>query len=260
MSHDEPPLPAWCERVRAGNPGPMTLEGTNTYVLRGAAGNIVVDPGPDLPEHVEAVAALGPVALAVLTHWHHDHSGGAALLHQLTGTPVVGRDPQQCLGGARLPADGSLLPVAGFEIRVVDTPGHTADSICLLADDGSARTLFSGDTILGRGTTAISAPDGALGPYLDSLARLAGLVTDPASGHSLLLPGHGPARADAGAVIEEYAEHRRQRLDEVRTALSAGAHTAREVVEIVYPGVDPAVLPAAERTVQAALDYLRAAR
>lgn len=248
-------LPDWCQLVRADNPGPMTLDGTNTYVVRTGAGHVVIDPGPSMESHLATVAGLGPVVLAVLTHHHGDHSGGAARFSELSGAPVVGRDPDLCTPGWRLPGDGGTLDVPGLTIRVLDSPGHTADSISLLAGDGAEQALFSGDTVLGRGTTVISHPDGDLGAYLDSLSRL----RSAAGSGCLLLPGHGPVRDDAGAVITRYIAHRAERLDQVSAALATGAHTAREVTEIVYADLDPSMWPIAERTVEAALAYLRPA-
>lgn len=246
-------LPAWCRLVRADNPTPMTLEGTNTYFVIGTQATIVIDPGPQLEGHLAAVAGLArPVTTTVITHHHLDHVGGAARFHELTAAPVRAHDPALCIDGAPL-RDGEVIDLGGVRVEVVDTPGHTADSVCLMArDDAGTRALLSGDTVLGAGSTIIAHPDGALGPYLASLRRLRGLL---ASG-DLLLPGHGPARPDASTVVDSYLTHREQRLDQVRAALAAGATTPREVVEIVYADVDPALWPAAEASTRAQLDYL----
>ncbi|HEY9411970.1 MAG TPA: MBL fold metallo-hydrolase [Jiangellaceae bacterium] len=249
-----PDLPAWCRLVRAGNPGPMTLDGTNTYVVLGAAGNVVIDPGPMLEDHLRAVAALGPVTSAVLTHHHLDHSGGARRFHELTGASVLARDPSLCIDGEPL-ADDDVIVAGDQRLRVLHTPGHTADSICLVTE-GPSRVLFTGDTVLGRGTTIVAHPDGSLGAYLASLDRLAALVEGV---EVMMLPGHGPAGADAAQAIAAYQAHRRARLDQVRAALESGATSAMDVVRIVYADVDRSVWPAAEATVRAQLDYLGAA-
>ena len=245
-----PALPAWRRLVRADNPGPMTLDGTNTYVVLGAAGNVVIDPGPMMEDHLRAVAALGPVTSAVLTHHHLDHSGGARRFHELTGAAVLARDPSLCIEGEPL-ADGAVIESGDQRLRVLHTPGHTADSICLM-NEGSPGVLFTGDTVLGRGTSIVAHPDGALGPYLASLDRLAALV----EGEVMMAPGHGPAGADAAEAVAAYQAHRLARLDQVRSALESGASTAMDVVRIVYADVDRAVWPAAEATVRAQLDYL----
>jgi glyoxylase-like metal-dependent hydrolase (beta-lactamase superfamily II) len=233
------------------NPTPMTLEGTNTWVLRapGVEECVVVDPGENDEEHLGRVAAAGPVALVLLTHWHHDHAGGAGRLAELTGAPVRAFDPALVLGAEPL-ADGETVKAAGVELRVLRTPGHTADSVSFLV--GGA--VLTGDTILGRGTTVIAHPDGALGPYLDSLHRLADLPEGTA-----VLPGHGPELPDAPAVASAYLAHREERLDQVRAALAVLGPdaTARQVVEVVYADVDRSLWPAAEWSVRAQLDYLR---
>lgn len=233
--------------VLAPNPGPMTLDGTNTWVLRasGSASCVVVDPGPATEEHLQAVAAAGPVELILLTHGHLDHSEGAPRLAELTGAQVLALDDAH---GGPLPV-GEDVSAAGVRLEVVATPGHTGDSVSfyLPADDA----VLTGDTILGRGTTVVAHPDGKLGPYLDSLRRLAEF------GDAAVLPGHGPELTSAGRVAEAYLAHRANRLEEVRRALAAGARTPREVVEVVYADVDRALWPAAELSVRAQLEHLR---
>jgi glyoxylase-like metal-dependent hydrolase (beta-lactamase superfamily II) len=242
-------VPKWCRLVRADNPGPMTLDGTNTYVLAAASGNVVVDPGPLLEEHLRAITALGPVAATLLTHGHLDHSEAAGRFHEMTGAPVRAMDPLLCIDAAPL-VDKGRLELAGMDIQVLHTPGHTADSVSFLVRAGGQAGVLTGDTILGRGTTVVAYPDGRLGPYLQSVARLRDLP------NVVLLPGHGPVRPDVSAVAAEYLAHRNERLDQVRAALSAGARSPREVVRIVYADVDPALWPAAEQSVRAQLDYL----
>jgi len=241
----------------AENPSPMTLEGTNTWVLRapGETACIVVDPGEDDEEHLRRVAAQGPVALVLLTHRHHDHAGGARRFAELSGAPVRALDPSLVLGSEAL-TDGDVVAAAGVELRVVATPGHTSDSLSFLLDGpGAEPAVLTGDTILGRGTTVIAHPDGTLGPYLGSLRRLAELAPGTA-----VLPGHGPELPDAPAVANAYLAHREQRLDQVRAALAelGPEATPRQVVEVVYADVDRTLWPAAELSVRAQLDHLRA--
>jgi glyoxylase-like metal-dependent hydrolase (beta-lactamase superfamily II) len=248
-------LPSWCTLVRADNPSPMTLEGTNTYVLRatGAPSALVVDPGPLDEAHLAAVAALGPVELVLLTHGHPDHSDGAHRMHELTGAPVVAVDPAFCSGPRRLDEGPLKDGTYGLRVEVVATPGHSSDSVSFVVRDGEPG-LLTGDTILGRGTTVVAHPDGRLGPYLESLARLREL----AAGGLMLLPGHGPAGGDAGERAAAYLAHRAERLDQVRAAVAAGASSADEVVRQVYADVDESLWPAAELSVRAQLDYLSA--
>lgn len=241
--------------VLQDNPSPMTLEGTNTWVLRapGARECVVVDPGDDDPAHQGRVAAHGPVALVLLTHRHHDHAAGARRFAELTGAPVRALDPSLVLGSEAL-GDGDVVAAAGCELRVVATPGHTSDSLSFLLDGPDAPAVLTGDTILGRGTSVIAHPDGTLGPYLRSLRRL-GELPD----RTVVLPGHGPELPDAPAVARQYLTHREERLEQVRAALCAlgGAATAREVVERVYADVDRVLWPAAEASVRAQLAFLR---
>ncbi len=243
--------------VLAPNPSPMTLEGTNTWVIAepGSPAVLVVDPGPDDDGHlcrVLDVARAGDrrVARIVLTHGHRDHSAGAARFAVMTGAPVLALDPAHRLGGEGLTA-GDVLTAAGCEVRVIATPGHSADSVSLLL--GADGALLTGDTVLGRGTTVI-ARDGGLGDYLRTLDALRTLAAS--AGLRVLLPGHGPLLADPAGVLDYYIAHRRERLDQVRAALAGGARTPAEIVDVVYGDTDPAVRGAAEWSVRAQLDYL----
>lgn len=242
--------------VLAANPGIMTLDGTNTWILRepGGGHSVVVDPGPADETHLQAVlAAAGSVGLVLFTHRHFDHTEALARFVELTGAPTRSADLEFTHGADPL-ADGETIVVDGLEIEVIATPGHTTDSTCFrLVADGS---LLSGDTILGRGTTVIAHPDGVLGPYLDSLAHIRELIEEGLVAR--ILPGHGSVIDDPRAVVDYYLDHRAERLDQVRAAVAAGATTAREVVERVYQDVDESLWGAAELSVAAQLDYLKA--
>jgi glyoxylase-like metal-dependent hydrolase (beta-lactamase superfamily II) len=249
--------------VLAPNANHMTLDGTNTWVLREPGGrrSVVVDPGPPDPGHLDAVrAAAGEVAVVLLTHHHLDHSEAAREFAESVGCGVRALDPALRLGSEGL-GEGDVVEADGLEVHVVATPGHTADSLSFLLP--AERTVITGDTVLGRGTTVVAHPDGQLGAYLDSLDRLHRL----AEAHEIdgIWPGHGPVIGDALAVIDHYIAHRHQRLEQVRAAVaqlrSGGAADAarlpRQVVEIVYADVDPVLWGAAELSVRAQLDYLR---
>jgi glyoxylase-like metal-dependent hydrolase (beta-lactamase superfamily II) len=234
-------LPAWVTHILAPNPGPMTLDGTNTWVLRSPGGDaIVVDPGPLDNRHLTRVAATGSIRMVVTTHHHVDHTEGTERLLELCPGARVWQPSTE---------DGSLT-LDGLELRAISTPGHTADSVTLVGGVGDERAVVTGDTILGRGTTVVAYPDGDLGDYLASL-RLLELL-----GHVPVLPGHGPALTDCGAAAAFYLRHRLARLDQVAAAREQGARTPREVVEIVYADVDRELWPAAELSVQAQLAYL----
>jgi glyoxylase-like metal-dependent hydrolase (beta-lactamase superfamily II) len=246
--------------VLAPNPNPMTLDGTNTWLLAepGARHAVVVDPGPLDEGHLRTVLAAATerdlrIAQILLTHGHFDHSEGAPRLAELTGAPVRALDPRYRLGAEGL-VGGDVVDVDGLRVDVVATPGHSGDSLCFVLP--ADRAVLTGDTILGRGTTVVAHPDGRLGDYLDSLHRLRGLTTTEKV--TTVLPGHGPVPADAAGVIEFYLAHREQRLTQVRAALAAGDRTAAEVVNRVYADVDPAVRFAAEMSVRAQLEYLNA--
>ncbi|GAA5155480.1 MBL fold metallo-hydrolase [Nocardioides marinquilinus] len=245
----------------APNPGPMTLDGTNTWLLRepGAARSVVVDPGPVEGGHLDRVdAEAGEVAVVLLTHHHLDHSEVARELAERKGCAVRALDPAWCHGADPL-RDGEEIEVDGLVLRVVATPGHTADSVSFVVP--AERALLSGDMVLGRGTTVVAHPDGRLGPYLASIERMRALADDEVD---VVWPAHGPVLPDAAAVLDHYATHRRQRLDQVRAALAdldadpaTGDDTLpRRVVEVVYADVDPGLWDYAEWSVRAQLDYL----
>jgi glyoxylase-like metal-dependent hydrolase (beta-lactamase superfamily II) len=243
--------------VLAPNPSPMTLDGTNTWILAepGSPRAVVVDPGPAHAAHLhrvrDQVAAAGQrVAQILLTHSHPDHSEGAAAFAAMTGAPVRAADPAFRLGDEGL-APGDTLTAAGTEIGVIATPGHSADSVCLHLPADHA--LLTGDTVLGRGTTVI-ADDGNLTDYLASLDHLRAL-TDQA-GLTVLLPGHGPLLSNPAATLDYYISHRRERLAEVQAALDAGDRTTDQIVARIYHDVDQALWPYAAFSVRAALQYL----
>ncbi len=248
-------MSSFASLLRAPNPGPMTLDGTNTWILAapGASAATVVDPGPADEGHLHAIAAAGAIEAIILTHRHVDHTEGVDRLIRLLGYAVPVFAADESLGRDTAPMrDGDRHALGGLAVEVLATPGHTSDSVCLLATGprGEEPVLLSGDTILGRGTTVVAWPDGDLRDYLASLDRLGRLDGVP------VLPGHGPARADCGTVARDYLAHREARLDQVRAAWAAGARTPSEVVDRVYPEIEPALVPAAEWTVRAALAYL----
>ena len=243
--------------VLAPNPSLMTLDGTNTWLIAepGSASAVVVDPGPDDEGHLRRVCAVASQAgqrieLIVLTHGHSDHSAGAGRLAELTGASVRAVDPAHRLGADGL-VSGDVVTTGGCELRVIATPGHSSDSVCLeLPADGA---VLTGDTVLGRGTTII-AGDGSLGDYLGSLDRLRALAD--AAGLTALLPGHGPLLTNPAGTLDYYITHRAERLAEIQAAVAAGDTTLADIVARVYADVDRALWPFAQWSVQAQLEYL----
>ena len=236
----------------AENPGKMTLDGTNTWILRapGSEECIVVDPGPKDKAHLDAVAASGTVVLTLVTHRHADHTAGLKRFHRKTGAPVRAVGEKFLHGGGERLADGEVIDAAGLRIRVLHTPGHTADSVSFVLDDA----VLTGDTILGRGTTVLDPKDGSLADYLNSLDRL-----EAAGEGKTVLPGHGADLPDTAEVARLYRAHRRQRLDQVRAALAEIGDDAKpmQVVRHVYSDVEKKLWPAARMSVKTQLAYLR---
>jgi glyoxylase-like metal-dependent hydrolase (beta-lactamase superfamily II) len=236
--------PQGVTRVRADNPSPLTLDGTNTYVLDSGW---VIDPGPADPGHLDAVvdAAGGTVAGVVLTHDHGDHSEGAEpLAERAGGVPVL------------RPGDGEE---AG-PLRAMATPGHSADHVCLLLDAKHSASLpnpsldggicFTGDTVLGRGSVFIQPGEGSLSAYLDSLRRLRELDLE------VLCPGHGPYVADPAAKLDEYIAHRLERERLLVEALDGGARSEDELLDHAWPDAPEGLRPAAALTLRAHLEKL----
>ena len=244
--------------ILAPNPGPMSLDGTNSYVLCAPDQHsvVVVDPGPLDEAHLDALARTGAVELVLVTHRHADHTAGSARMHELTGAPVRAADPAHCHGGGEPLAHGEVIRASGIEITVLATPGHTSDSVCFhLPADGESGAVLTGDTVLGRGTTVLDFPDGTLGDYLASLERLEAL------GPATVLPAHGPVLPSLAAVARDYRRHREERLAQIRAVLQRLGPDASvgDVTDAVYADVAPSVRRAAELSVAAQLSYLRGA-
>lgn len=261
------------ECVLAPNANLMTLDGTNTWVLSAGSGSVVIDPGPLDAEHLDRVTEVaGDVRAVLLTHHHLDHSEAARAFAERVGCGVRALDPAYRLGSEGL-GDGDVVAVGDLEIRVVATPGHTADSLSFWLPSEAA--VLTGDTVLGRGTTVVAHPDGQLGAYLGSLDRLHALASSREI--TSIWPGHGPVIDDALGALDFYIAHRRDRLGQVEQALLdlSGCATLREalthldlepgsgamltpsrVVEHVYRDVDPVLWGAAELSVRAQLAHL----
>jgi glyoxylase-like metal-dependent hydrolase (beta-lactamase superfamily II) len=233
--------------ITAPNPGPFTLAGTRTYLLGQSA---VLDPGPAIESHVAAVReAMPDLKTILITHRHGDHAPAAVPLKALTGARILA--PPNVLTDDEVDtrlSGGEKLSIEGETVEVISTPGHTLEHVCYLTAEGD---LFTGDTILGQGTTAIFPPDGHMGDYIRSLRALHAL--NP----KRIFPGHGPTRDDAVALIEEYINHRLQREQQVMDALRAGANTIPEMRHRIYPDLDLRLHGAAEIQISAHLIKLQ---
>ena len=232
-------------RVLAPNPSVYTLEGTNTWIV-GDGPSIVIDPGPDDPaHHDEVLRAAGSVAVVLVTHDHEDHGDGAAAFAERANAPLRAwrlAGAQQIRGGAR-------VEVTGATLVAVHTPGHSADHVAFFepAEGG----LFTGDAVLGRGTSFIDPPDGDLVAYLASLHTM--LELHPRT----IYPGHGPVVPDAPAKLHEYLAHRADREEQVLAGLAAGDTRVQDLVVRIYEGYPPEVHALAARSVTAHLQKLQ---
>jgi glyoxylase-like metal-dependent hydrolase (beta-lactamase superfamily II) len=244
----------WVKTLVAANPGPLTLDGSRTYVL-GAEPCLVVDPGPALADHLDAIeVCLGdlPVAAICITHYHADHAAAAAELALRVGAPLAARPRSAELAALDEPeiplTPSSSVAFGGGRLEVVAAPGHCDDHVCFHWPE--ARALFAGDVILGEGTSMIAPPEGDMAAYLATLDRLAALHLD------VIYPGHGPPIEQPADKLREYTQHRLEREGQVLEALAAGAATPPEIRARVYPDLEVGLHRAAEGSVQAHLDKL----
>lgn len=238
--------------VRADNPGPLTLTGTQTYVI-GTGPLIVLDPGPRDEAHldrVDEVIAGRPVAAVCLTHAHADHAASAAKAAGRWGELRAAAATLDLAGlaGRALGEDEAMEPGKGLRLRAIRTPGHSGDHLCYLLEP--SRDLFTGDLVLGEGSTMIAHPDGSVAAYFASLSRLTALCP------GRLLPGHGAPVEDAAARLEECRTHRLRRVASVRRALQAGARTPERIRAAVYGDLPASHHAAADLTIRAYLAFL----
>jgi glyoxylase-like metal-dependent hydrolase (beta-lactamase superfamily II) len=250
-------------RVLARNPSPFTYTGTQTYIVGAGTDVAVIDPGPDEPEHIEAIlAAIGDAQVAAIccTHTHRDHSPAAAPLAARTGAPIVGCAPltldddgpradaafDPTYRPDRVLADGESVSGDGWTLIAVATPGHTSNHLCFaLAESG---VLFTGDHVMGWSTSVVSPPDGDMTAYLASLARLQERGQD-----RIYLPAHGPAVEKPHQLVRGMIGHRKQRERQILRQIEAGFDAVEAMVPTMYKGVDERLWPAAGRSVLAHL-------
>jgi glyoxylase-like metal-dependent hydrolase (beta-lactamase superfamily II) len=248
-------------RILAPNPSPFTHTGTQTYIV-GEGEVAVIDPGPDLPAHLEAlVAALAGerVAAILCTHTHRDHSPASRPLKAATGAPIVGCAPLSLADSGpradesfdsdyrpdRVLADGERLLGAGWTIEAVATPGHTSNHLCLAL--GEAGALFTGDHVMGWSTSVVAPPDGDMADYMASLDRLLGRHD------RIYYPAHGPAVEDPHVHVRRLIDHRRMRERQILGHVERGEGRIPAMVEAMYADIDPRLFPAAGRSVLAHL-------
>lgn len=243
--------------VRAPNPSPMTLSGTNSYVVDCGGEALVIDPGPPIPAHVDAIVETArarglTIAAIAVTHGHPDHAPAAAPLAERTGAPVYAHPDGNVVRDRDLPLNAPLQ-VGSIALDVMDAPGHTFDHVVFHLREEQA--LFTGDVILGEGTVVIAPPHGAMRPYQHTLQRLAREFGDART----IYGGHGPIVRDAQAKIAEYIAHREMRERELFDALAERrAQTIPELVVRIYGTTRPELYPAMARQLLAHLIALEA--
>lgn len=229
-------------RMVADNPGPLTYHGTNTWLLHTDGGLTVIDPGPDLPAHIDAVAAMGPVVRILLTHTHPDHAGGAAALKAATGAPIYGWGEPWARG---FTPDIALRHGAEIgPLTALHTPGHASDHLCFALSGG---IVFSGDHVMSWSTTIVSPPDGDMAAYMASLRLLLGRQD------KLYLPGHGPPLENPMPLVRAMRMHRATRESAIARVLDEAPRSEVAIVAELYTGLPDNLARAAERTVHAHL-------
>ncbi len=247
--------PAHIGKFTADNPGIMTLQGTNQYVV-GKENVVVIDVAlsadSNLDGIIEQVEAMGAkkIEKILITHIHSDHCAGAVALKKRCGAKLgIHRSRKGYLGGEDFQYDDNdRIAFGGGELHVLHTPGHESGHCCFY--EGGDKVLFSGDNILGYGTAVIHPPDGNMSDYLQSLERLLGFDI------SLILPGHGPLVGKPEAKIREYIKHRMARERQVLDALRTGSQTIGDITQLIYKDVSAALQRVAEFSVQAHLEKL----
>ena len=252
--------------ILAPNPSPFTFTGTQTFIV-GRGDVAVIDPGPDMPQHVDALLAAlegERVAAILCTHTHRDHSPASRGLAQATGAPIVGCAPLAIEDDGpraddefdpdylpdRVLTDGEAVQGPGWTLKAVHTPGHTSNHLCFALPETGA--LFTGDHVMGWSTTIVSPPDGDMAAYMGSLDRL--LVRED----RVYYPAHGPAVESPHQLVRELMAHRRAREEQILDQLRGGEGRISAMVPAMYKGIDPRLYPAAERSVLAHLIDLKA--
>jgi glyoxylase-like metal-dependent hydrolase (beta-lactamase superfamily II) len=233
-------LPPGVESVLAPNPSLMTGPGTSTYLVSGTHGpSVVIDPGPLIEEHLQAVVRRSPFPIVALliTHGHPDHMEGAARLRELCGAPIQAWSREGVPTADQLLADGEVIPLGDRSLLALHTPGHRFDHLSFMLEE--QRAVFAGDLVAGASTVVIAPPEGNLADYMASLQRL--LDLDP----RVILPAHGPVIVDPRALLLQYIAHRQERDQQVLAGLVSGPATVDTLVESIYADVDPRLHPMA---------------